>query len=150
MKRLFFILVSFLIMLNSCGVIEAPKEEGYPYSIELNKYEILKDYEGNDILVLDFLWKNNGETSTRYFETFDIEVYQNGVELESTYLILKEGRNEYQQSYKDQGAKIKPEIEIEVSDFYILRDGINNIEIIVYPVKWVTKDALYHKTITIN
>lgn len=59
------------------------------YTLTIQNYNLSKDYDGNDALIIEYDWINNSEDTTKPFMTFNIKGFQDGVETD--YAIMVEG-----------------------------------------------------------
>lgn len=82
---------------------EKPKEEEEPasdqklelgktlkvgkFDVTVQKYELAKDYEGKDALVIYYDWKNNSDEATAPYLSINFKGFQDGVETDSTPII---------------------------------------------------------------
>lgn len=113
MKKLLTLTLVFGLLLVACSgnktaesksKAEAPKEEKKEESnkIELNKpmkvgkytvtfteYKILEDYNKKPVLRITYDWKNEGDKSTYPFTSFSVKAFQDGVETDKNYSLVK-------------------------------------------------------------
>ena len=62
-----------------------------PYTVKVNSVRRGKDYEGNDVVIINYNWTNNSEDTTSWMGSMMTQVFQDGVELE--HAIMMEGIN---------------------------------------------------------
>lgn len=96
------------------------------YSVVIDSCRIAKDYEGNKVVIVKYIFTNvNDDDSASFFVAFDDEVYQNGVGLNEAY-ILDDSAN---YSSDNQTKEIKKGASIEVEVAYELDDETSDIEV---------------------
>ena len=114
---------------KSDGVIESKKEKDNEigqYSVEILNARLTSTYDNKPAVVVTYKFTNNtNDTATSFYIAFDDEVYQNGVGLNSAY-VLKDG-----DPYDSDNAskEIKKGSSIEVEQAYILNDSSTPIEV---------------------
>ena len=114
---------------KSDGVIESKKEKDNEigqYSVEILNARLTSTYDNKPAVVVTYRFTNNtNDTATSFYIAFDDEVYQNGVGLNSAY-VLKDG-----DPYDSDNAskEIKKGSSIEVEQAYILNDSSTPIEV---------------------
>lgn len=99
-----------------------PETTTSQYIVELNGVTVVSDYEGNPAVLIDYVFTNNSEETTSAGAALNIQVFQNGVELESAFVTLEDYEDD---SYKD----IRPGASINVSSAYSLGDTSASIEV---------------------
>lgn len=96
------------------------------YKVEIDSFRMAKDYEGNKVVIIKYIFSNvNDDNATAFYTAFDDAVYQNGVGLNEAY-ILKDSA-EY--SADNQLKEIKKGASIEVEVAYVLNDETTDIEV---------------------
>lgn len=56
------------------------------YTVEIKSAQLAKDYEGNDALIVNYSFTNNGEDPQSFLLAVNDRVYQDGVELSSAII----------------------------------------------------------------
>lgn len=96
------------------------------YKVEINSCRLAKDYEGKPVAIVKYIFSNvNDDDPTAFYVAFDDAVYQNGVGLNSAY-VLDESAN---YSADNQTKEIKKGASIEVEVAYKLNDTTTDIEV---------------------
>ena len=96
------------------------------YSVVIDSCRLAKDYEGKDIVIVKYIFTNNSnDEATSFMTAFDDEVYQNGVGLNSAY-VLDDSAN---YSSDNQTKDIKKGATIDVEVAYELNDTTTDIEV---------------------
>lgn len=90
-------------------------------SVALNGYTIYKD-AGSSYLVVGVKWMNNTNEATSYYLHANIEAYQNGVQLEETF--IRSVDDNYDR-------KILPGYSLEVKEIFVLPNTKDNVTLIV-------------------
>ena len=82
------------------------------YYIEIKGASLSTDYEGNDAIVITLSWTNNSEETTNFGSIFLCQAFQDGIEMETTFV----GNDLEENIYKD----IRPGATLEVNLSYLL------------------------------
>lgn len=144
------LIVSFALCAMASGESEAPSEnqgtgsvesnDGNDanigdYSVVIESCRLAKDYEGNDVVIVKYIFSNvSSDESTAFFTAFDETVYQNGVGLNESY-VLDDSAN---YSADNQTKEIKKGASLEVEVAYELNDNTTDIEVEV--TEWLSFD----------
>ena len=96
------------------------------YSVEIDSCRLAKDYEGNPVVIVKYLFTNvSDDNAVSFMIAFDDEAYQGGVGLNGAY-ILKDSAN---YSSDNQTKQIKKGATIEVEVAYELNDSETDVEV---------------------
>lgn len=76
------------------------------YTIVIQSYDLAKDFEGNDALIIEYDWVNDSEETTSPIMTYNIKGFQDGVETD--HAVMVDGVN-----LETEQKKVKPGGEIE-------------------------------------
>ncbi|SEF47312.1 protein of unknown function [Eubacterium ruminantium] len=60
--------------------------ENGKYKISLESFSVEKDYEENDVLIIEYSWTNNSDEEESFMTALRDKVYQNGIECNSVSL----------------------------------------------------------------
>lgn len=105
--------------------------------IEIISCELSQDIQKKDVAIITYRWKNNSDEALDFMLTFNIDVFQSGIECESAYFV--DGVE-----LSDITKKIKPGNEIEVKQAYLLNDKskieIEISELISFGSEKITKE----------
>ena len=102
--------------------------------IEIVGAELAEDYKGNPCVVITYKWKNTSDEPTAFIYSVNCSAYQNGVELSDAHFTDTE-IVDTQASLN----KVKPGVEIEIKDAYVITDESADIEVEVKD--WVSLDG---------
>lgn len=128
MKRVFYILLSFFILiLSSCGTPE--EEKPLEFTAKIIGVETILDYDGTPLLAVTINWTNNSNYTANYLGKLKCQAFQDGIELEKQYYINEEFYPIMSQNYKTRDNDIKPGVSLEVTDFFKIRNTNSVIEI---------------------
>ena len=112
---------------NASSDVEAEKDEKADgtigdYACVVKKAKICKDWEGKDAVKITYSFTNNSKESASFDIALTDEVYQDGIQLESTFISSDED---------DFGidVKIKPGMTKEVAKVYVLRDKKTDLDV---------------------
>lgn len=94
--------------------------------LEADSYRLCKDENGEDIIIIKYLLKNNSKETTSLYFDFHCTVYQNGIELSEAYDELPK---EYDYDSEDQYRNIKSGVEFYAEIAYKLEDLEGDIEV---------------------
>ena len=95
------------------------------YDIEIKSCRIAKDYEGNDVVIVKYGFTNNSDKATSFAVAMHDTVFQNGVELESAFVLDEDADFESENYMKD----IKGGATIDVEKAFKLDDATSDIEV---------------------
>lgn len=96
------------------------------YAVEIQSCRLAKDFEGKDVVIVKYLYKNvANDNPTAFYIAFDDTVYQNGVGLNEAF-ILADSAN---YSSDNQMKEIKKGASLEVEVAYVLNDTTTEIEV---------------------
>lgn len=138
MKRMLAMLFAVLMVLGlaACGVSESAgsageEQEGATaavdlkhqenegdlgdYHIKFTGFELAKDYDGNDALLVHYDFTNNSEDTTSACVALYVKAFQNGVELEPAFLTEDYGA---ENELKD----IRPGTTLDITEAFVLTD----------------------------
>lgn len=108
------------------GKDAASKDEIGKYSVVIDSCRMAKDYQGNPVVIVKYVFKNvSDDDAVSFYVTFDDQVYQNGVGLNKAY-VLDDSAN---YSADNQSKEIKKGASIEVEVAYELNDTTTDIEV---------------------
>lgn len=95
------------------------------YKVEIDSCRLAEDYEGEDVVIVKYIFTNNSENPTAFWTAFDDNVFQNGVGLNESY-VVDESAN---YSSDNQTKEIKKGASIEVEVAYELNDTATDVEV---------------------
>ena len=72
---------------SSSSIIEESENEepSGEDTISIASWEISEDYDGKDVVVIEYAWTNNDDDTAEFAWSINDNVYQNGVELEDAF-----------------------------------------------------------------
>ena len=108
------------------------------YNIGIKSCRLAKDFEGNPVVIVKYVFTNNSSDPKAFLYTVDCSVFQNGVGLNEAY-ILADSAN---YSADNQTKEIKPGVSIEVEVAYDLNDTETKIDIEVTEFFGFTNDKV--------
>ncbi len=142
-------IVAFLLIVPLSllfGIVFLGEDSGDNVDIEIDSYRLCEDADGEDIIIIKYLLKNNGEEPTALAWEGDFSVYQEGISLsECEYDLPKECDYDSNDQYRDIKGGVEyyaeiayeleyPEKDVEVEvDDYSLFD--NNKKTKVFKIK---------------
>lgn len=128
MKRVFYILLSFFILiLSSCG---APEEEKpVEFAAKIIGVETILDYDGTPLLAVTINWTNNSNYTIDYLSKLKCQAFQDGIELEKQYYVNEELYPIISQNYKLRDNNIRSGISLKITEFFKIKNTNNIIEI---------------------
>ena len=116
------------------------------YSVEIKSCRLAKDYEKKPVVIVKYVFTNNNdEDGEAFYLAFEDKVYQNGVGLNSAY-VLDDSAN---YSSDNQMKEIKKGASIEVEVAYVLNDTTTDILVEVSEL-WSWSDKKTSKTFSIK
>ena len=116
----------FIPMSMFFGSIFMDGFSGNEAKIEIDGYRLCKDANGDDVVIIRYLLKNDGEEPTCLIWEGDFYVYQNGVGLTECY---EELPKECDYDTEDQFKNIKGGVEYCAEIAYLLNDPDADVEV---------------------
>lgn len=95
-------------------------------TVKYLNHQIQTDSANQECLVVYYEFTNNSDENQTFDYCFDDKVFQNGVELESSYFHVNE-------ESKNSGKEIKPGVTITVASSFVLTEDRSNVELEVSP-----------------
>ena len=96
------------------------------YSVIIDSCRLAKDYEGDAVVIVKYVFSNvNDDDATAFFTAFDETVYQNGVGLNESYFVDDSAKY----SSDNQLKEIKKGATLDVEVAYELNDTTTDIEV---------------------
>ena len=114
------------------------------YTVEIKSCRLAKDYQGKDVVIVNYGYTNNAENSKSFAGTFDDQVYQNGVGLNKAYMLADSAKY----SADNQMKEIKKGATLDVEVAYELNDSTTDIEVEVKEL-FSLDDSIVKKTFSI-
>jgi len=99
---------------------------GNSAEIEIDSYRLCKDADGEDIIIIKYLLKNEGKEPTALLYEGDFYVYQNGVSLTEYY---EELPKECNYDTEDQYRNVKGGVEYYAEIAYVLKYPGADVEV---------------------
>lgn len=81
------------------------------YTAEYKGYEIVKDYDGDDAIIVTWNYTNNGEEAESFTWAFNYTLFQDGIELEYGTVFIEDS---YDTVDENMNTEIKPGNSLEV------------------------------------
>lgn len=140
MKKLLIcltILALLIASLVSCSPSDSQSDDGQTpndtpaegklgdYTVVIDSIRSAKDYEGEPIVIIKYLFTNNDDDDHSFLFAIDANAYQNGVELSHCYFVDKSANYSSDNQDKD----IKKGVTLEVEVAYELNDTKSNIDV---------------------
>lgn len=97
-----------------------------PVAVEILGYNIGKDYDGKDCIIVSVKWTNNTDEACSYWMTISDIAYQGGVELETSFPSSSD-ETAYEK-YSADSLELRPGASIEVDCYFILRNNTDDVE----------------------
>lgn len=94
------------------------------YEVDVIDFRLVKDYSA-DVIIIKYSFTNNSDDSKSFSLAVDDTVYQGGMSLEETYVLLSDTNYDYQ----DKSKKIKSGATVEIEIAYKLEDTTTDIEV---------------------
>ena len=94
-------------------------------TVNIDSCRLAKDWEGKAIVIVKYVFTNNKDEDQSFFLAFEDNVYQNGVGLNSCYMVDDSANY----SSDNQTKKIKKGATLEVEVAYELNDATTDIEV---------------------
>ena len=132
-KRMIYVILAVLMLfgLTSCGKDQAKD----PNELKIGSYELLykgaklmKDYDGNDAIVLTLDYTNNSKETTSYLWSVVETATQNGAELEMATIFTSE--DSFDTVTESQFSDVEPGATMEIQIAYVLTDTTSEVELI--------------------
>ena len=98
---------------------EKTEDKNDDYAIEILSSSIEENYDGSDVLVIEYSWTNNSKKETSFTFAFNDKVYQNGIECSSLGVMMDDV------SAGDGLVDIKPGVTNTIKIGYKLQDKTN-------------------------
>lgn len=95
------------------------------FEVVIDSCRLAKDYEGKDIVIVKYIFTNNGTDAQSFDWAFEDQVYQNGVGLNECY--VPDDSANY--SSDNQTKEIKQGATLDVEIAYELNDKTSDIEV---------------------
>ena len=95
------------------------------YEVDIKSCRLAKDYEGKNIAIVKYIFKNNSDDGASFTLAIDDKVYQNGVGLNKCYTAAESAKY----SADNQSKNIKKGASVEVEAAYYLNDSETPIEV---------------------
>ena len=116
-------------------------DESGEYTVKYVSHSIEKNYDGKDVLVIEYAWTNNSQKETSFTFACTDKVFQNGIECSSLAVLLDDV--DTQKEFLD----IKPGTTYNLKVGYILQDKTNaHVEV----TDLMGKKMLMQKTIDLG
>lgn len=95
------------------------------YYVKITGYELAEDYDGNPVIIINYDFTNNSEETTSAAFATVFELFQNGVQLETAFLM------DYPEGYNGDNymKDIRPGTTISVSQDFVLEDASSEVEV---------------------
>lgn len=100
------------------------------YYIKIDSAKKGKDYSGNDVLIVTYIWTNNSDEEQMFSTAFHITAYQDGIECDSFVFVDEIDSNKSL-------TNIKPGVSYEVQDAYALN---GNGDVVIEVKEWFSFD----------
>ncbi|MDR0853495.1 MAG: DUF5067 domain-containing protein [Clostridiales Family XIII bacterium] len=94
------------------------------YSFAIKDFQLVKDYEGKDAILIRFDFTNNSDEAKSFIWSADNKAFQDGIELETAIQSYDDGLSDDNAS-KD----IQPGTTIEVYEVYLLSNTTSPVEV---------------------
>lgn len=114
------------------------------YSVQINGFELAKDYSGSPAILVSFTFTNNSEENTSAIVALNYDAFQNGIELD-TAIIMDSSLYNANDSMKD----LQPGASIDVKAAYLLTSETAPVEFEISETFSLT-DAKLGKTFEIS
>lgn len=130
---------------GSAEVADTKEDELGDYSVTIDSCRLAQDYEGKEIVIVKYLFTNNGDEAASFMFAFDETVYQDGIGLNECYIADDSANYSADNQTKD----IKPGSTLDVEVAYELNDTTTDIEVEVKEL-FSFDDKTITKTFTIK
>ncbi|MDE7294999.1 MAG: DUF5067 domain-containing protein [Oscillospiraceae bacterium] len=111
-------------------------------SIRLEGADLVYDYDGDPIIVVEMTFRNDSDKSRSCGYTFSVDAYQDGIECDTAFLW---GENSEKYDTGTNTTDIKPGVEFTVYKAYMLRDETNRVDIEVKGFLDLSNEILFAK-----
>ena len=115
------------------------------YTVSILGYRFAENYDGENVIIVKYNFKNNSDENAAFYLTFDASAYQNGIGLNECYFVDESANY----SSDNQTKEIKPGANIDVEEAYLLNDNTSSIDIEVKELFSFSDDVI-KKTFVIN
>lgn len=95
------------------------------YQVDIKSCRLAKDFEGKDIVIVNYSFKNNSDTATSFTLAINDKVYQNGIGLNKCYTAADSAKY----SSDNQSKNIKKGTALDIEVAYTLNDTSTPIEV---------------------
>ena len=112
------------------------------YAVTIDGARVTSDYEGNPVVAITYTFTNNSDDTTSFMVAINTQVFQNGIELDSAYMV---DDVDVSKTMSD----IKPGASIQVEEVYALND-MSEIEVEVSELFSFSDDLLASQTFTLE
>ena len=154
-KKVIGIIIGIIILLFGFGMCSgenpattntgetAAAEEAAPtYDVKIGKATMTSDWEGRDVLVVEYTWTNNSDSKASIGGLYELAAYQNGVSLSESWLVDNTAEWNFDAIYNE----INPGATQTVHVAYELDDK-SEVTIEVYD--WLFEDVVASGTTTL-
>ncbi|MCL2023772.1 MAG: DUF5067 domain-containing protein [Oscillospiraceae bacterium] len=117
---------------------EVAKVGNYEVTVKSARFSV--DWGKDKVIILEYDFKNNGETNAAFWTTISAKVFQDALELESTVLVDDKDVN-----FDDKTREVQPGKNLTIKVAYIALDD-SDLEIILD--EWITLND--KKKVTVN
>ena len=94
-------------------------------SVEIKGCRLAKDWEGKDVVIVQYAFTNNDDEPKAFLYSFEDEVYQNGIGLNESWMLADSAKY----SADNQTKEIKKGATLDVEVAYELNDSVTDIEV---------------------
>ena len=110
---------------SSSSKKEEPKSNLGDYNVVIDSFRFAIDYQGNDVIIVKYIFTNNSDESDAFMYAVTDTAYQDGIELPECYFLDSSANY----SSDNQSKKIKPGNSLSVEVAYELSDKTTEVEI---------------------
>lgn len=125
---------------EASSAAEQSQSASSDYAVTIDSARMAEDYEGNPAVVVGFTFTNNSDDDAMFSVAANVDVFQNGVELDSAVVSDTESN-----SFN----KVKPGATIQTEEAFKLNDS-SDIEVEVSELFSLSDDLLASKTFTLQ
>ena len=88
------------------------------YNVKIVSYRLAKDYEGKDVIIIKYNFKNNADKAIAFNIALDDSAYQNGVGLNEAYVLAESAKysSDNQTKQLQKGSSLDVEAAYELND----------------------------------
>lgn len=130
---------------SSSSKKEETKSNLGDYNVVIDSFRMAEDYQGEDVIIVKYLFTNNSDESDSFMLAVDEIAYQDGVELQECYFVDDSANY----SIDNQSKKIRPGVTLSVEVAYELADTTTDVEIEVEEI-FSFKERKITKTFSID